>query len=192
VKRWGKLNPVRFDQKELKAKLGNGNFIFVGSSNDMFALDVPKEWIQSTIVHCNNFDNQYLFQTKNPGRLVEFELPQNSVVCTTIETNRFYPEVMNNSPMPTLRAAAMSRINIPKYVTIEPIMDFDLVELVELVKSCNPIQVNIGADSGNHKLPEPSKEKVLLLIDKLEGFTMVKQKKNLKRIVQDKSRKSVE
>lgn len=183
VKRWGNLNPVRFDEKELRTKLGNGNFIFVGSSNDMFASDVSKEWIQRTIDHCNKFDNQYLFQTKNPARLVDFELPQNSVICTTIESNRFYPEIMNNSPRPSARAEAMSCIDLPKYVTIEPIMDFDMEELVELIKSCNPIQVNIGADSGNHKLPEPSKEKVLLLIDKLEGFTKVKQKKNLKRIL---------
>lgn len=185
VKRWGNLNPVRFDEKELRTKLGNGNFIFVGSSNDMFASDVSKEWIQRTIDHCNLFDNQYLFQTKNPSRLLEFELPLNSVVCTTIESNRFYPEIMNNSPRPSARAEAMSRIDLPKYVTIEPILEFDMDELVELIKSCNPIQVNIGADSGNHKLPEPNREKVLLLIDKLNKFTIVKQKKNLKRIVKN-------
>ncbi|BBE18009.1 hypothetical protein AQPE_2168 [Aquipluma nitroreducens] len=183
VKRWGNLNPVRFDEKELRTKLGNGNFIFVGSSNDMFASDISREWIQRTIDHCNSFDNQYLFQTKNPGRLSKFELPQNSVICTTIESNRFYPEIMNNSPEPSLRAEAMLRIDLPKYVTIEPILEFDMEELVELIKSCNPIQVNIGADSGNHKLPEPSREKVLLLIDKLNKFTSVKQKRNLKRIV---------
>ena len=185
VKRWGNLNPVRFDEKELRTKLGNGNFIFVGSSNDMFASDVSKEWIQRTIDHCNQFDNQYLFQTKNPSRLLEFELPLNSVVCTTIESNRFYPEIMNNSPRPSARAEAMSRIDLPKYVTIEPILEFDMDELVELIKSCNPIQVNIGADSGNHKLPEPNREKVLLLIDKLNKFTIVKQKKNLNRIVKN-------
>lgn len=183
VKRWGNLNPVRFDEKELRTKLGNGNFIFVGSSNDMFASDVSKEWIQRTIDHCNGFGNQYLFQTKNPSRLLEFELPKNSVICTTIESNRFYPEIMNNSPEPSARAEAISRIDLPKYVTIEPIMDFDMTELVRLIKSCNPIQVNIGADSGNHKLPEPSRENVLELIDELNQFTKVKEKKNLKRLL---------
>ena len=183
VKRWGNLNPVRFDEKELRTKLGQGNFIFVGSSNDMFAAEMSSEWIQRTIDHCMKFDNQYLFQTKNPGRLIEFELPQNSVVCTTIESNRFYPEIMSNSPSPSERVEAMSRIELPKYVTIEPILDFDIDELVEMIKSCKPIQVNIGADSGNHKLPEPSGEKVLELIGELNRYTTVKQKKNLKRIV---------
>ena len=129
------------------------------------------------------FDNQYLFQTKNPGRLIEFELPQNSVICTTIESNRFYPEIMSNSPRASERVEAMSRIELPKYVTIEPILDFDIDELVEMVKSCKPIQVNIGADSGNHKLPEPSKEMVMNLIETLSGFTTVKLKTNLNRIL---------
>lgn len=183
VKRWGPLNPVRLDKKELRTKLGNGNFIFVGSSNDMFASAVPTEWIQCTLDHCNKFDNQYLFQTKNPVRLLDFQLPENSVVCTPIETNRFYPEIMNNSPKPIIRAKAMSGIKHPKYVTIEPILDFDLDEMIDLIKMCNPVQVNIGADSGNHRLPEPSMEKVLQLIVGLEKFTLVKRKKNLKRII---------
>jgi len=183
MKRWGKQKPTRFDEKDLKSDLGSGNFIFVGSSNDMFASDASAEWIQRTINHCSSFDNHYLFQTKNPERLQEFELPKNSVVCTTIETNRIYPEIMQNSPTPNARAASMSHITIPKYVTIEPIMDFDLVEMLNLIKQCNPVQVNIGADSGNHKLPEPSKDKVLMLIDGLNQFTTIERKRNLSRIL---------
>ena len=186
MKRWGKLNPVRFDEKELKTNLGSGNFIFVGSSNDMFSNDIPREWIQKTIDHCNKFENHYLFQTKNPSRLLEFELPINSVVCTTIETNRIYLGIMGNSPLPNDRSIGLSQNKRPKYITIEPIMDFDMDELVELISTCNPIQVNIGADTGNNKLPEPSREKVLSLINELGKFTKVKQKKNLKRILKIK------
>ncbi|HYQ55883.1 MAG TPA: hypothetical protein VEP89_00965 [Draconibacterium sp.] len=40
------------------------------------------------------FDKKYLFQSKNPKRFADFELPPKSVVCTTIETNRWYPEIM--------------------------------------------------------------------------------------------------
>ncbi len=69
------------------------------------------------------------------------------------------------------------------YVTIEPIMDFDLEEMVELIKKCNPQQVNIGADSGNNHLPEPPKEKIFKLIEALSSFTTVKQKDNLKRLL---------
>ena len=52
-----------------------------------------------------------------------------------------------------------------------------------MIKSINPEWVNIGADSKGHKMPEPSKEKVLALIEQLKLFTDVKIKDNLKRII---------
>ena len=61
-----------------------------------------------------------------------------SVLCTTIETNRFYPDIMRNTPVPQERAAAMQEIanyGIPTYVTCEPLMQFDPAELVARVKS---------------------------------------------------------
>lgn len=184
MKRWGKLNPVRFDEKELKTDLGKGNFIFVGSSCDMFAKDIPDEWITKTIDHCECFASRYLFQTKNPKRITFDLLPGGSAICTTIETNRVYPEIMNNSPEPIERAWEFATIPIEKkYITIEPIMDFDLKELVHLVAVCNPEQVNIGADSGKNNLPEPGKTKIQELIEALSEFTVVKQKKNLKRLL---------
>jgi len=185
MKRWGKLNPVRFDEKELKTDLGTGNFIFVGSSCDMFANNIPHEWIAKTLEYCHKFNNKYLFQTKNPKRLLEFKLP-NSVICTTIESDIFYPEIMALSPTPYERTKYMGMLSdcgFETFVTIEPIMDFNLNGIIELIKICNPEQVNIGADSGNNNLPEPSKEKVLELISELQKFTVIHNKKNLKRLL---------
>lgn len=183
MKRWGKLNPVRLDAKEFKTDLGSGNSIFVGSSCDMFASDIEPTWIRKVLEHCAKFDNDYLFQTKDPSAILNYTLPDNSVVCTTIETNRYYQPMMGLSPSPHKRAIAMTRIVLPKYVTIEPIVDFDVKELLEYVKMCNPIQVNIGADSGKNGLPEPSKEKVLELIEGLKEFTTIDKKKNLSRLL---------
>lgn len=186
VKRWGKLNPVRLDESEFKTDLGKDNFIFVGSSCDMFAKGITYEWIFKTLEHCNKFDNTYLFQSKNPKYFdgIAIQGIDKYFLCTTIETNRVYPE-MRNSPDPVDRAIELGRIPIEgKYVTIEPIMDFDLKSLVSMVQVCNPQQVNIGADSGNNNLPEPSMEKVLELIEELSEFTIVKKKKNLKRLIQ--------
>lgn len=182
MKRWGKLNPVRFDKKELKTDLGNGNFIFVGSSCDMWAKNIPEDWIQRTLDHCSKYDNSYLFQTKNPQNLKRDLIP-NSSVCVTLETNRHYPEIMNNCPTPEQRVEQMKLIKHPLYITIEPIMDFDLPEFVEMLKSCEAIQINIGADSGRNKLPEPPKEKVLELVNELQKFTTIHNKANLKRIL---------
>jgi len=189
MKRWGQLKPVRLDEKELETDLGKGNFIFVGSSCDMFAEDIPSEWIIKTLLHCENYnENGYLFQTKNPeaysGYGVNIAAIEKFILCTTIETNRWYPNIMANCPTPEQRSASFSKIPYnKKYITIEPIMDFDLYYMVNEIKSCNPIQVNIGADSGNNNLPEPSKEKILKLISELEKFTIVKQKKNLNRLL---------
>lgn len=189
MKRWGKLNPIRFDEKELRTDLGSDNFIFVGSSTDLFANNVPDAWIRKTLKHCESHNSLYLFQTKNPSRFLDYidtcVISDKSVLCTTIETNRYYPDIMGVCPKPRQRAEAMADVSevIKCYVTIEPIIDFDLDEMVELIRMCNPTQVNIGADSGGNKLPEPSKDKLLALIAELQKFTTISRKTNLSRLL---------
>ena len=188
MKRWGKLKPVRFDEKELKTDLGAGNFIFVGSSCDMFAKDIPDEWILKTLRKCYEHNtNRYLFQTKNPARILEFNhfVFRQSVICTTLESDSFYPEIMGFSPEPMQRSLAMEKISqfVDTYVTVEPIMDFHLEHFVRMIKRCKPKQVNIGADSGKHNLPEPDKGKVSELIQELEKFTVIHNKSNLHRLL---------
>jgi protein gp37 len=174
--------PPRIHELEMKTNLGKGNFIFVVAQNDLFAKNIPDEFIKQILDHCNKFDNSYLFQTKNPENIRRILIP-NSSVCVTLESNRFYPEIMRNSPKPIHRVQQMELIRHPLYITIEPIMDFDLSVFIEMIEGCVPRQVNIGADSGNNNLPEPSKEKILTLISELEKFTKVKQKSNLKRLL---------
>jgi len=186
MKRWGEQKETHFDERELKTDLGTGNFIFVGSSCDMWARDVPDIWIVKTIEYALGFKNKYLFQTKNPNRYFDFRIyyPGNITIGTTIETNRIYPQ-MGHTPPPHERAKYLNRLfgKVPVMVTIEPIMNFDLGVLAGLVRLCQPEWVNIGADSGGHKLPEPSLRKVKDLISELMKFTEVKIKKNLKRII---------
>ena len=169
------LPPLRLELKELKVNLGEGNFIFVGSSTDEWAANVPSEWIEQILDYCDGFDNKYLFQSKNPARFLKYlEHPvmKKSVLCTTIETNRFYPDIMRNTLVPQERAAAMQEIanyGIPTYVTCEPLMQFDLAELVELVGICSPQQVNIGRNSRyDIILPEPTANEVKMLKAELE------------------------
>lgn len=185
MKRWGKQRDPYFDMRELKTDLGEGNFIFVGSSCDLFADDIPNDWIMNTLAKMCGYENRYLLQSKNPAKLASYAddfFTRPMTICTTIETNRVYPEIMRKCPTPAERAAAMNRITYPKYVTIEPIIDFDLEPMVELIKICNPEQVNIGADSGRNGLPEPPFEKVLELVERLKGFTTIAKKKNLDRL----------
>jgi len=176
------------DAKQLK-NWGENKTIFMVSQNDLFADNVHDEIITNIIKHVEKYpNNRYYFQTKNTKRMLEyygqFDGLKNNVFCTTLETNRHYPEFMVNSPKPTERSVYFSLIDCPeKEVTIEPIMDFDMDEFVQMIKDCKPKAINIGADSGNNHLPEPSREKVLELIERLKEFTEVKRKTNLKRIL---------
>ncbi|MDR2095755.1 MAG: hypothetical protein LBP76_09605 [Treponema sp.] len=187
MKRWGKQSPTHFDEKELNTNLGSGNFIFIGSSCDMFADDIPGAWIVRTLDKANRHDNRYLLQSKNPGRFINYHaiLPtEKYVLCTTIETNENF-ECMGKSPSPYDRIEAMIRLRQMGYeimITIEPILNFG-EGFLQLLKMCQPIQINIGADSGNNHLPEPSPEKIAALIEALRGFTRVHLKKNLRRIL---------
>jgi DNA repair photolyase len=177
--------PLRLDYNALSKNLGKGNTYFVVAQNDLFQHCIPEHWIHEVFNHCKKFDNTYLFQTKNPERFIPVikEFPAKSILCTTIETNRIYPQ-MGNTPRPDQRSYAMNCISeFSKQVTLEPIMDFDLSELVTLIKMANPVSVNIGADSKGHHLPEPSKEKLLALINELQKFTVIDRKTNLSRLL---------
>jgi DNA repair photolyase len=188
MKRWGELKPVRFDEKELKTDLGENNFIFVGSSNDLFCDDNYAEWINDTIIHTRHFQkNQYLFQSKNPERMTHYldlVSPDNTTFCTTIESNRDY--FISKAPSVNGRAHWIKDIRDNGFkimITIEPILDFDLERFVDLIRQVNPFQVNIGFNTSNIKLPEPSKTKTLELINEIQKFTKVIIKSNSKRIL---------
>jgi len=186
MKKWGELPPLHLDEKDLETDLGEGKFIFVGHTIDMFAEDVPDNWIKRVLEKCTSYDNRYLFQSKNAHRFIDYVdwFPAKSLIGTTIETNRDI--VKSNAPCVKKRAAALkiiSEYHWPTMVTIEPIFDFDLEPLVELIKTAHPQWVNIGADSKGHKLPEPAKEKVNELIRELGKSTCVKLKTNLNRII---------
>ncbi len=173
---------VRFDESELKTDLGTGNFIFVGSSNDMWADDISAVWINKTLGHCCNFENRYLFQSKNPARFEQFALPENTTLGITLESNRYYPEI-SKAPPPLKRVSALMSVEFPRMVSIEPIMEFDLDELVQNIAWVKPGLVSIGADSKGHNLPEPSPDKIQQLIKELKKITTVNLKDNLRRLL---------
>jgi len=194
MKRWGKQKPIRFDESELKTDLGEGNFIFVGSSCDMWADSIPEDWVLNTIDHIEKYPyNTYLFQSKNPERMFKgrwmFKPTINFMFGTTIETNRYYKE-MGKTPIPISRSKFLYFIGNKSFktmITVEPIMDFDRQDLVDLIIICNPEWVNIGADSQNSGLPEPGADKIKALIETLKAEKIkVKIKDNLKRLMRGK------
>jgi DNA repair photolyase len=190
MKAKGKQGTLRIDNSEFLKRLGKGNYIFIGSSTDVFADIIPSYWITAILNFCNYYNdpekpNTFLLQSKNPKRFLEFTnhpLMKHVKFCTTIETNRFYPDIMNNAPRIEEREEAMERIaeqGFSTMVTAEPLMDFDIEDMISIIKRCNPEQVNIGKESIRKvPLPEPSPEKVRDLIASLSEFTRVKIKSN--------------
>ena len=185
---------LRLDEYELKVNYGKNKFIFLGTSTDMFADAVPTEWILQVYDKCLQYpENKYLFQSKNPGRVLEPQLINHPLmqlkdrICfaTTIESNRDYP--ISKAQSMTERADAMAQLQamgFPVMVTIEPIMDFDHEELVEMLKKIKPFQVNIGCNTSKEiKLPEPTRDQIYALVQELSTFTNVELKSNSKRIL---------
>jgi hypothetical protein len=187
VKRWGQQPELHFDEKELRTDLGVGNIIFVGSGCDMWADLIPENWIIDVLDRCAGYkNNKYFFQTKNSRRFKEFKnlIPPGSTLCVTMESDLWYKEIMGDSPMPAFRMDEFSELKpFQKMVTIEPILVFNLQLFVAMLHWCQPIQINIGADSGRNNLPEPSKDNILELIAELGKITKVVQKKNLARLL---------
>ena len=179
--------------KELTLSHGQDKTIFVSNCADLFAEAVSADIISAIMEHCCRYSgNTYLFQTKNPSRLIKTSMswPTNAILCTTIETNRAYPDT--KAPLVMQRVEAMRYIrdaigmannNWKLSVTIEPIMDFDLGPFYDMIASIKPDFVSIGADSKRCGLPEPSPDKVRALIKDLELITEVHQKKNLWRLL---------
>ena len=144
---------LRLDEKALKDNLGDYHFIFIGSSTDMFAEEIPNEWILSVLGYIRKYPkNTYLLQSKNPKRFLDFydEDCDNIVYGTTIETNR---EIgLKYSKAPPILERVMKMIQLREHkarvmVTIEPIFDFDVEELIDYIRMIKPEWINIGADS---------------------------------------------
>ena len=199
VKKYGNeiSGNVRFKNDYLDDNFGSGKFIFVGSGIDLFADKICDSWIKKVLDKCDrdNHDlfgtkNRFLFQSKNPKRILQYidhPIFKDAVVCTTIETNRDYPSIRCESPLVEERALAMNEIanrGIETYLTIEPIIAFDINELVRLIRLCKPVQVNIGANTNNDvSLPEPSKKDISALVSLIKDECKVEIKSNLKRLV---------
>jgi hypothetical protein len=177
---------LRLDENAMKKPLGKGNTWFVCAQNDLFAQEVPQEFIHKIIRRCKEYpENTYVFQSKNPERMFYIGVlrwPEKNIVGTTIETNRHYLG-WSVAPETIQRAKEMVKIQGRKFVTIEPIFNFDIDILTSWIAQIKPEFVNIGADSKKHNLPEPSPEKIKALISELSKFTEVRLKSNLKRLL---------
>ncbi len=187
--------PLRLEEKEFKVNYGVDRTIFIEHCNDLFADDIPGDWIRRILAHCAEWhQNNYVLQTKNVGRLVQLlanravRWPLKFMVGTTIESNRWH-DVMGKAPTPQLRIGNFKRLRsywpqVPAFITIEPVLDFDDSELIEWIAMARPDFINIGADSKGHGLQEPDAAKIMRLINGVTAAGIpIRQKHNLDRLL---------
>lgn len=176
---------LRLDEKAMKKNLGSGNTWFVCAQNDLWANTVPQDFIEEILHYCRRYDdNEYVFQTKNPVRYMRCgcTFPSSSLFGCTIESTSNYG--VSHSPIPYERMLAMEKLESRKFITIEPIMDCDVDVLSSWMNLIKPEFVNIGADSKNHYLPEPSAGKIKALISEIQNAGIeIREKHNLERLL---------
>ncbi|MBA7490017.1 hypothetical protein ES702_00551 [subsurface metagenome] len=135
----------------------------------------------------------YYFQSKNPvcfnQYLPWFKAHQDTVILlTTLETNRDagYREI-SKAPLPTVRFKDFYELDYPrKVLTIEPVLDFDLDEFVDMVLQLHEQgsleYVWFGFDSKNCGLSEPSIEKAQRFVDILQSHGVEVRGKKLREV----------
>jgi hypothetical protein len=126
------------------------------------------------VMRSDTKNRNWLLQSKNPKCFGQYlnQLPQNTYLVTTFETNRNTTKEISKAPLTSKRHADFKALKWDKkFVTVEPVMDFDLEPFAEMILSVKPKCVFIGYNSkpDKVKLPEPSKEKTLELIKRLES-----------------------
>jgi DNA repair photolyase len=182
---WAKIYSERYGMEDFHSprlieerlnKRFRNQFVGVSMMGDLFGQWVPTEWILKVIDATRNSPStDFLFLTKNPSRFKEFAhlRRDNILLGATIESNRSYD--FSKAPCIAERATAM--IELPykrKFVSIEPILDFDVETFAEMIERISPELVAVGYDNWHNRLPEPSLSKTLQLIDRLNEFTSVR------------------
>ncbi len=161
-----------FEEKDLKRRFKPGSLVAVSLMGDIAFC--KQEWLDRILARIREFpETNFLLQTKNPAIFRDMDIPMNCYASTTIETNRNNKH--SKAPTAHARYIAMLELDHPrKFISIEPVMDFDLIPMSKWLKDIMPSIVEIGADNYNKGLPAPPWWKVDHLIIELEeqGITV--------------------
>jgi hypothetical protein len=120
----------------------------------------------------------FFFQTKDPRCFQKYQFPKNVILGITLETNRDKDyNLVSKALIPSKRVLEFIKVEHPrKTITIEPIIKFDLIPLINMVKLIKPIRVYVGYDTKRSHLNEPKLAETNQLIEMLSKITTVKLK----------------
>lgn len=140
-----------------------GEFVFPVSMGDIaFApFEILDTIIKTAVKHPKT---KFILCTKDPARYRQLSvIPDNVYLGTTIETTEDF--AVSYAPNSLMRYDSLLRLSHPhKFLSIEPIMDFDLKRLVWWVEQLKPEIIEVGADNWHCSLQEPPPEKLNKLL----------------------------
>lgn len=169
--------------KQLDKSFKETDFVFVADMNDLFGDWVPQDMIQTIVDRVGFFGRaRYLFLTKNPRRYLDFDFKKHMILGATIETNR--ENLLFDAPRREDRIDAMTHLGGEKFLSIEPIMNFDLAGFAYAIKKIGPKFVAVGYDNWGANLAEPPLLKTQALIKELEAAGIVVYRKTMREAVQ--------
>lgn len=173
IKRYGYVKyqgPTRLDEKAMW-KIPDKGFIFVQDMSDISTLGAQDANILMAELKAHP-KATYLLLTKNPiwylnmfGEGVIF--PDNIVFGATIETNE---EIKcSQAPSPGARFWGLQHVHTwmpdaKTFISVEPIMEFNLYQMINGILDAKPWAVAVGYDNYRNRLPEPPLEKTRTLI----------------------------
>ena len=171
-------HPVRFNRR-----FKPDDFVFPVSMGDIsFAPLVVWETIIETAKKCPA--TRFVLCSKDPVQYRQLAyIPDNVYLGTTIETTEDF--AVSYAPTPRERVRAMMGLcHQHKFVSIEPLMDFNLKQFVWWIEDIKPEIIEIGADNYHNDLPEPEAQKVRQLLNHLKRIcSMVIEKDGLERLL---------
>jgi hypothetical protein len=164
-------HPERLDLK----KIPNEEIVFVcGDSDIAFASPEYMRKVFEIMKQDTRRGRIWFLQSKDPKCFQQYlkDIPANTILLTTLETNRDDYFRISGAPPASIRYQAFKDLDYPKkIVTVEPIMDFDLDVFVDWIVNLKPLAVFIGYNSHPKqvRLIEPHMEKTLDLIVALKN-----------------------
>jgi len=173
--------------------------VFVFGTGDISFCE--PEYVRKTIktIKKQNTNTQRLFyfQSKNPKTLEQYigEYPENTILLTTIETNRDkgYDKI-SKAPKPSRRFRDFLELDYPrKVLTIEPILDFDIDIFTDWVKQLHDqgyleyVWIGYNSKKNQVTLPDPDMTKVVDFIRNMKQIGVQVRGKDLRSLTESSS-----
>jgi protein gp37 len=133
------FKPTLHDDKLVSIFPSKPSKIFVCSMGDLFADDIPIEWINDVLRRIKyNRKHTFIFLTKNPTRYGEFDFPKNAWIGYSSTGNLYHKWDIKHQD------------NI-KFVSLEPMTESMHANLGGYAQRIDFQWLIIGAETGNRK-----------------------------------------